>query len=120
MRTPLRRASLVAPLLVLLTALVACSSGASAGSGTGTPSSAAASGSGSAPAGERTAVRFALDWTPNTNHTGLYVAQQQGWFEQAGIDLQILPYNTALPETLVDAGNAEFGVSFQDSTTVAQ
>jgi ABC-type nitrate/sulfonate/bicarbonate transport system substrate-binding protein len=120
MRTPLRRASLVAPLLVLLTALVACSSGASAGSGTGTPSSAAASGSGSAPAGERTAVRFALDWTPNTNHTGLYVAQQQGWFEQAGIDLQVLPYNTALPETLVDAGNAEFGVSFQDSTTVAQ
>lgn len=120
MRTPLRRASLVAPLLILLTALVACSSGASAGSGNGTPSSAASSGSGSAPAGERTAVRFALDWTPNTNHTGLYVAQQQGWFEQAGIDLQILPYNTALPETLVDAGNAEFGVSFQDSTTVAQ
>ena len=36
----------------------------------------------SAPAAARTPIRFALDWTPNTNHTGLYVAQQQGWFDR--------------------------------------
>ena len=46
-------------------------------------------------------VRFALDWTPNTNHTGLYVAQQQGWFTDAGLDVQILPYNSTSPDTLV-------------------
>ena len=54
-------------------------------------------GGGTAPpagAGGRTPVRFAMDWTPNTNHTGLYAAQQQGWFADAGLDVQILPYNS--------------------------
>ena len=46
-------------------------------------------------------MRFALDWTPNTNHTGLFVAQQQGWFTDAGLDVQILPYNSTSPDTLV-------------------
>ena len=26
-------------------------------------------------------ITFALDWTPNTNHTGLYVAKEKGYFE---------------------------------------
>ncbi len=63
-------------------------------------------------------VRFALDWTPNTNHTGIYVAAANGWYEQAGVDLQILPYTTA-PETLIAAGQAECGISFQDALTFA-
>ncbi|WP_422336100.1 ABC transporter substrate-binding protein [Rhodococcus sp. (in: high G+C Gram-positive bacteria)] len=60
-------------------------------------------------------IRFALDWTPNTNHTGFFVAQEQGYFEDAGLDVETLPYNDTSPDTLVDAGNAEFGVSFQSS-----
>lgn len=112
MRTPRRRTPLAAALAVLLTLLAACSSGSSASSDSASSSSSSG--------GERTTVRFALDWTPNTNHTGLYVAMQQGWFAEAGIDVEILPFNTAMPETLVDAGIAEFGISFQDSTTVAQ
>ena len=64
-------------------------------------------------------VRFALDWTPNTNHTGIYVAEANGWYDQAGVDLQILPYASATPETLVAAGQAECGISFQDSLTFA-
>ena len=67
-----------------------------------------------------TTVRFALDWTPNTNHTGLYVAQQQGWFTDAGLDVQILPYNSTSPDTLVSSGAADFGISFQDSFTVSK
>ena len=35
-------------------------------------------------------VRLALDWTPNTNHTGFYVAQANGWYADAGVDLEIL------------------------------
>jgi len=70
--------------------------------------------------GTPTTVRFALDWTPNTNHTGLYVAQQQGWFRGAGLDVQILPYNSTSPDTLVSSGAAEFGISFQDSFTVSK
>ena len=65
-------------------------------------------------------IRFALDWTPNTNHTGLFVAQQKGWFTDAGLDVQILPYNSTPPDTLVDSGNAEFGVSFQSSSVFAK
>src|SRR5690349_15375781 len=70
--------------------------------------------------GGRTPVRFAMDWTPNTNHTGLYVAQQQGWFTDVGLDVQILPYNSTSPDTLVSSGAAEFGISFQDSFTVSK
>ncbi|MGW0019703.1 ABC transporter substrate-binding protein [Rhodococcus sp. NPDC003382] len=65
-------------------------------------------------------IRFALDWTPNTNHTGLYVAMQEGLFDEAGLDVEILPYNNTTPDTLVDAGNAEFGISTQGMTTFAR
>jgi len=75
------------------------------------------------PAGDdpgTTTVRLALDWTPNTNHSGLYVAQQLGWFAEAGLDVQFLPYTTTAAETLVSSGAAEFGVSFQDTFTFAR
>jgi NitT/TauT family transport system substrate-binding protein len=64
-------------------------------------------------------VRLALDWTPNTDHTGFYVARSKGWYRDAAIDLQILPYATAAPETLLAAHQAECGISFQDSMTFA-
>ena len=32
---------------------------------------------------ETTKITFVLDWTPNTNHTGLYVAQAKGYFEDS-------------------------------------
>ncbi len=76
-------------------------------------------GGGSTPAGLQT-IRVALDWTPNTNHTGLYVAQQEGWFRDAGLDVQFLPYNNTSPDTLVSAGAADFGISFQDSFTFSK
>ncbi|GAY10454.1 ABC transporter substrate-binding protein [Pseudonocardia sp. N23] len=80
---------------------------------------AACSGS-SGGAGAVTTIRVALDWTPNTNHTGLFVAQQQGWFRDAGLDVQILPYNSTSPDTLVGSGAAEFGISFQNSFTFSK
>lgn len=76
------------------------------------------SGSG-APAGATT-IRVALDWTPNTNHTGLFVAQQEGWFRDAGLDVQILPYNSTSPDMLVGSGAAEFGIGFQNSFTFSK
>ena len=62
-----------------------------------------------------TPVTFVLDWTPNTNHTGVYVAEALGYFEEAGIDLTIVqgPENGA--EVVVASGQAQFGVSFQDT-----
>jgi ABC-type nitrate/sulfonate/bicarbonate transport system substrate-binding protein len=64
-------------------------------------------------------VRLALDWTPNTDHTGFYVAESKGWYAAAGIDLQVLPYGTLAPENLLAAHQAECGISFQDSMTFA-
>ena len=64
-------------------------------------------------------VRLALDWTPNTDHTGFFVAQEKGWYAAAGIRLQVLPYASATPETLLAAHQAECGISFQDSLTFA-
>jgi ABC-type nitrate/sulfonate/bicarbonate transport system substrate-binding protein len=93
-------------LLVLALVLAACGGG-------GAPGSASPSGGG-------TPIRVALDWTPNTNHTGLFVAQQEGWFRQAGLDVQFLPYNNTPPDTLVGSGAADFGISFQDQFTYAK
>ena len=64
-------------------------------------------------------VSLALDWTPNVNHIGVYVAQQQGWYAQAGVRLQILPYASTAPEVLVTAGRADVGVSSEDAVASA-
>jgi len=69
--------------------------------------------------GPPSTVRLALDWTPNTDHTGFFVARQKGWYRDAGIDLKILPYATTAPEALMAAHQAECGISFQDSMTFA-
>lgn len=55
-------------------------------------------------------VTVALDWTPNTNHVGLYVAQAKGWYEETGLEVEILPYTDTASSTLVANGVAEFGV----------
>jgi len=73
----------------------------------------------STPAPSPEPVRLALDWTPNTDHTGFYVAQAKGWYAAAGVVLQILPYTSDAPETLMGAGQADCGISFQDSLTFA-
>ncbi|MFI9833006.1 ABC transporter substrate-binding protein [Streptomyces sp. NPDC051913] len=67
-----------------------------------------------------TTVTLALDWTPNTNHTGIYVAQAKGWFKDAGIDLRIVPYGSTAPETLLAAHKADFGISYQEGVTTAR
>ncbi|HWK23643.1 MAG TPA: ABC transporter substrate-binding protein [Ureibacillus sp.] len=65
-------------------------------------------------------VTVVLDWTPNTNHTGLYVAKENGYFEQQGLDVEIIQPGDAGADQLVATGNAEFGVSYQESITFAR
>ena len=64
-------------------------------------------------------ITFVLDWTPNTNHTGLYVAQELGYFEEAGLEVEIVQPPEDGAEVLVASGRAQFGVSFQDSLAPA-
>ena len=60
-------------------------------------------------------IRVLLDWTPNSNHTGLYIALEKGWFAQEGLKVTITqpPEDEAL--VLLASGKAEFAVSFQES-----
>ena len=69
----------------------------------------------SAPATIKEKVTFVLDWTPNTNHTGLYVAQEMGYFDEAGLDVEIVQPPEDGAEALVGTGKAQFCVTFQDS-----
>ena len=64
-------------------------------------------------------ITFVLDWTPNTNHTGLYVAQEKGYFEEAGLEVEIQQPPEDGATVLVASGKADFGVSFQDSMAAA-
>lgn len=61
-----------------------------------------------------TEITFVLDWTPNTNHTGVYVADALGYFEEAGLDVTIVQPPEDGAEIMVGSGKAQFGVSFQD------
>lgn len=62
-----------------------------------------------------TKITFCLDWTPNTNHTGLYAAQALGYYEEAGLDVEIVqpPENGAV--LMCAAGQAQFAVDAQDT-----
>lgn len=62
-----------------------------------------------------TKITFCLDWTPNTNHTGLYVAQAQGWYEEAGLEVEIVqpPENGAAH--MCASGEAQFAIEAQDT-----
>lgn len=66
-----------------------------------------------------TRLRLALDWTPNTNHTGFYVALARGDYERAGLTVEfILPdqdqYETT-PAKRVAQGEADLAITPSES-----
>lgn len=66
-------------------------------------------------------IDFLLDWVPNTNHTGLFIAEELGWFEQKNIDINFIEPGTNMSvEQVVGAGRADFGISFQEWVTPAR
>lgn len=64
--------------------------------------------------GALTPITFCLDWAPNTNHTGIYVAQEQGFFAEEGLDVTIVQPSEDGAEAMIGTGQCQFGVSFQD------
>ena len=67
----------------------------------------------------KTKLTVVLDWTPNTNHTGLYVAQKNGYFADNGLEVTIEQPPEDGAEALVASGKAQFGVSFQETVASA-
>ena len=60
-------------------------------------------------------IKIVLDWVPNTNHTGLYVAKDLGYFKEEGLNVEIVQPPEGSTTALIGAGGAEFGISFQDT-----
>lgn len=70
-----------------------------------------------APATEQ--ITVLLDWHPNTNYSGLFVAKDKGYYREEGLNVKIEEAGgNVLP--LVATGKAEFGISFQEEVTFAR
>ena len=66
-------------------------------------------------------VTVVLDWFPNTNHTGLYVAKTKDYYKKEGLDVEIIqPGENTSAEQMVASGKADFGVSYQENVTTAR
>lgn len=65
-------------------------------------------------------VTLILDWTPNTNHTGIYVAKDLGYYEEVGIDLEIVQPLSGSSLQLLAANQGDFAISYQEDLTYAR
>ncbi|MGI9255937.1 MAG: ABC transporter substrate-binding protein, partial [Salinispira sp.] len=61
-----------------------------------------------------------LDWVPNTNHTGAYLADSLGYFAEEGLEVTIIQPAEASAEVLVALNQAQFGYSYQEAVTFAR
>ena len=65
-------------------------------------------------------ITVVLDWIPNTNHIGLFVALEKGYFEDEGLDVTI----TQAPEfnfvEMVGTDSAQFGICAQEQLSQAR
>ena len=64
-------------------------------------------------------VTVILDYVANTNHTGMYVALDQGLYEAEGLKVNIVEPTEGATATLVAVGKGDFGISYQEDVTIA-
>ena len=65
-------------------------------------------------------VTVILDYVANTNHTGMYVALDQGYYKEAGMDVSIVEPTEGATATLIAVGKGDFGISYQEDVTIAR
>ncbi len=66
-------------------------------------------------------VKLALDWYPNANHIGLYLAEENGYFEDENLKVTI--YTPSDPSTVlqtVASGADDFGMNYQPDVLIAR
>ena len=61
---------------------------------------------------ERATVRIALDFIPNTNHAGIFIARSMGLFERENLDVEVVPWAFTVTGVLVEAGDADLGIAY--------
>ena len=67
-----------------------------------------------AAAGDATKLTFVLDYAPNTNHSGVYVAIAKGFYADEGLDVEVVQPPEDGADALVGTGKAQFGMGYQD------
>ncbi len=73
-----------------------------------------------APNAKLTPVTLVLDWTPNTNHSGFYLAKDNGFYKDNGLDVTIIEPGADGGLAQLSAGNAQFVVSVAESLLPAR
>ncbi|WP_028049138.1 ABC transporter substrate-binding protein [Cellulomonas sp. URHD0024] len=74
----------------------------------------------SEPSSDLRPVSVVLDWTPNTNHSGLYLAQARGYFADEGLDVTIVQPGDTSGLQLLAAGKADFAYSVAEGLVPAR
>jgi putative hydroxymethylpyrimidine transport system substrate-binding protein len=70
---------------------------------------------------ERRSVTLVLDYLPNPDHVGIYMAKATGEFEKAGLDVQIVtPSDPAAPLKMVTGGRADVAISYEPEILLAR
>lgn len=61
-----------------------------------------------------------LDFYPNPDHAGIYMAEKLGYFEEAGLDVGIqTPADPAAPIKLLAAGETDLAISYEPEVALA-
>jgi putative hydroxymethylpyrimidine transport system substrate-binding protein len=64
---------------------------------------------------------LALDWYVNPDHAGIYEAIDDGYFEEAGLDVQPqTPSDPSVPIREVAAGRADLAISYEPDVLIAR
>lgn len=71
-------------------------------------------------AADRDKVTVVLDWTPNTNHSGIYLAQAKGWYRDAGLDVKVIEPGDTPSLEILGAGKADVAISVQEEVVPAR
>ena len=72
------------------------------------------------PAKAQDKVELRLDWVFGTEHSGVWVAQEKGFFKQENLDVRILPgEGSSVTVKLVGTGDIEFGYATADQALLA-
>lgn len=64
-------------------------------------------------------ITVILDYVANTNHTGMYVALEKGYYEEEGLNVKIIEPTDGATASLIAAGKGDFGISYQEDVTIA-
>jgi putative hydroxymethylpyrimidine transport system substrate-binding protein len=101
-RSPIAAIALAVALLALALGLAACGEKSDDATGATEP------------------LSLTLDFYPNPDHAGIYMAQKLGYFEEAGLDVNIqTPADPAAPIKLLAAGRTDLAISYEPEVLLA-